>query len=330
MSHARTVSLDTPARAPVGTRGDAAPAPPALGLGAVGRIIERVPLIILILFVAALLGAGCSVLPPIPTGGGAGGADGPGDPRLAAESVEEPVRDLPKSARGNMAEYTVFGQRYRTLATSEGYREQGVASWYGAKFHGRDTSSGEPFDMHAMTAAHRHLPLPTFVRVTNVANGRSVVVKVNDRGPFADDRVIDLSYAAATRLDMLSDGTADVTLEALSTHPADVTTALTAEVTPDATPIATFVTPVPERRPREPIADIIQLGAFADDVRAVSLARRVEPHLATAPRVEHDVERALWRVRIGPLADAAALSAALAGLEAAGIEDFALITTTPR
>jgi len=133
-------------------------------------------------------------------------ADGPGDPRLAMQGQVQIARNLPKSRTGNAPIYTVFGQRYRVLDSAAGYDKQGLASWYGAKFHGRKTSSGEVYDMHALTAAHKHLPLPTFARVTNLDNGRSLVVKVNDRGPFVDDRIIDLSYAAALQLDMHDKG----------------------------------------------------------------------------------------------------------------------------
>ncbi len=134
------------------------------------------------------------------------------------EAVPEYVRNLPKSRTGNMAEYTVFGQRYKVLDSAAGFIEQGTASWYGEKFHGRKTSSGEIYDMHAMTAAHKNLPLPTFVRVTNLENNNSVVVKVNDRGPFVGDRIIDLSLSAALELGMKEQGTANVRIEALSTH----------------------------------------------------------------------------------------------------------------
>ncbi len=120
----------------------------------------------------------------------------------------------PKSARGNPAFYEVFGKRYHVMPTSGGYTERGVASWYGNKFHGKPTSSGTPYDMHAMTAAHKTLPLPTRVRVTNLSNGRSVVVLVNDRGPFVDNRIIDMSYAAAHKLDMVRNGTAMVEVTA--------------------------------------------------------------------------------------------------------------------
>lgn len=143
--------------------------------------------------------------------------DGPGDPTLI-DRDQVVVRNLPKSPMGNQAQYTVFGQTYRVLDTAKDFKEWGVATWYGRKFHGRATASGEIYDMHSLTAAHRHLPLPTFVRITRIDNDRSVVVKVNDRGPFVDDRVIDLSYAAAAKLDMLNDGKADVYIEAISHH----------------------------------------------------------------------------------------------------------------
>jgi rare lipoprotein A len=114
-----------------------------------------------------------------------------------------------------MARYEVFGRTYRTLESSEGYEEEGIASWYGEEFHGRSTSSGEPYDMYAMTAAHRTLPLPSYLEITNLANGRRVVVRVNDRGPFHEDRLIDVSYAAAHRLGLIGTGTARVRIRAL-------------------------------------------------------------------------------------------------------------------
>ena len=124
-------------------------------------------------------------------------------------------REEPLAESGNMAEYRVFGRTYRTLETSEGYEAEGVASWYGREFHGRSTSSGEPYDMYAMTAAHRTLPLPTYLEVVNLDNGRRVVVRVNDRGPFHDGRLLDVSYAAAWKLGMLGAGTARVRIRAL-------------------------------------------------------------------------------------------------------------------
>jgi rare lipoprotein A len=120
-----------------------------------------------------------------------------------------------KSRSGNPETYAIDGVTYRVMDTSEGYREEGIASWYGGYFHGRRTSSGDIYDMYLMTAAHKSLPLPTYVRVTNLANGRSVVLRVNDRGPFVGDRIIDLSFAAATKLGMAEQGTARVEVVAL-------------------------------------------------------------------------------------------------------------------
>jgi len=129
---------------------------------------------------------------------------------------EEPGLKIRKSSRGNMESYVVRGQRYHTLGSSDGYSARGVASWYGPNFHGRTASNGEVYDMYRLTAAHKTLPLPTYARVTHVENGRSVIVKINDRGPFSGDRIIDLSFAAALRLGMVNDGTGTVDIQALS------------------------------------------------------------------------------------------------------------------
>ncbi len=126
-------------------------------------------------------------------------------------------RDEPASPSGNMVEYEQSGRTYRVAETSFGYDERGIASWYGEQFHGRPTSSGEPYDMYQLSGAHRTLPLPAYVRVTNLTNGRSVILRLNDRGPFAqpDSRIIDVSYAAAIRLGMVRSGTALVRVQAL-------------------------------------------------------------------------------------------------------------------
>lgn len=121
----------------------------------------------------------------------------------------------PKSKYGNPPSYVVFGKRYYVMDSAKGYVEEGIASWYGTKFHGRPTSSQEPYDMYAMTAAHKSLPLPTYARVTNKQNGRSVIVRINDRGPFHDNRIIDLSYAAATKLGIVEKGTGLVEVRAI-------------------------------------------------------------------------------------------------------------------
>ncbi len=163
----------------------------------------------LLLLLAAVSMTGCATT----------GVDNrPGSASANGQAVPAYVRNLPKSRTGNMAQYTVFGKKYRVMDSAANFSETGIASWYGKKFHGRKTSSGEVYDMYAMTAAHKHLPLPTYVRVTNLDNNKSVVVKVNDRGPFVGDRIIDMSYTAAHELDMVEKGTANVRVDALSTH----------------------------------------------------------------------------------------------------------------
>ena len=145
-------------------------------------------------------------------------------PRGLAQLPDPPVRQEAKSKRGNSS-YVVFGKRYEVLPTASGYRRDGKASWYGAKFHGRTTSSGEPYDMYALTAAHRSLPIPTYVRVTNLDNGRRTIVRVNDRGPFHAERIIDLSYAAAVKLGFQDRGVANVRVESVLPDPRAATKA---------------------------------------------------------------------------------------------------------
>lgn len=137
---------------------------------------------------------------------------------IAATPDAVPREEAP-SRGGNASPYTVFGKTYRVMDSAEGYHERGIASWYGKKFHGRLTANGEVYDAYAMSAAHRSLPLPTYVRVTNLDNGRKVIVRVNDRGPFHAGRLIDLSYAAAYKLGFHNIGTARVEIEALNAAP---------------------------------------------------------------------------------------------------------------
>jgi rare lipoprotein A len=141
----------------------------------------------------------------------------PTNPRdVDLDTISDAVpREEPLAPYGNMPEYEVLGTVYRRMENTEGYEEEGLASWYGEEFQGRRTSSGEAYDMYAMTAAHRTLPLPSYVEITNVDNGKRVVVRVNDRGPFHGGRLIDVSYAAAHRLGMLGRGTARVRIRVL-------------------------------------------------------------------------------------------------------------------
>lgn len=138
------------------------------------------------------------------------------DHDVDVSGIKNPVpKDEPRSAGGNPSSYEVLGERYYVRKSSKGFSQRGIASWYGNKFHGNKTSNGEVYDMYAMTAAHKTLPLPTYVRVTNLNNDRSIIVRVNDRGPFAKGRIIDLSYVAAKKLDMIKTGTAPVEVVAL-------------------------------------------------------------------------------------------------------------------
>jgi len=175
-------------------------------------------LLVIALAQCLILSTGCQSNPPT----GAAGDSGPSTIPAAVLNQPDPIpRDEALSASGNSASYVVFGETYYRLPTSANYSATGVASWYGRKFHGRLTASGETYDMYALTAAHRSLPLPTYVRVTNLGNQKSVVVRVNDRGPFVDDRLIDLSYGAAAKLDMIDAGTARVKVVGLSSVPGD-------------------------------------------------------------------------------------------------------------
>ncbi|MBF0470095.1 MAG: septal ring lytic transglycosylase RlpA family protein [Gammaproteobacteria bacterium] len=161
-----------------------------------------------------LLLAACSTLPPAPPE--VESRDGPGSTAYSDPGELEPIYE-PFSPKGNMESYEVDGQIYQVLKDNRGFIQEGVASWYGSKFHGRETSNGERYDMYAMSGAHKQLPLPTYLRVTNLENGRSTIIRVNDRGPFVKNRIVDLSYAAAIRLGFADQGTTRVRLEAITT-----------------------------------------------------------------------------------------------------------------
>ncbi len=210
----------------------------------------------------------------------------------AAAGAPAPVR----SERGNPPFYDVLGKRYHVLPTSAGYVARGVASWYGRDFHGLSTSSGETYDMHAMTAAHTTLPLPTWVEVPNLANGKRVVVMVNDRGPFVANRLIDLSYAAATALDMVGTGTTRVEVRTVA-PPLDAFragSAVVASVPPTQAPVAVAA----ERM-------FLQVGAFAEVENAERLVARLRASGFANPTVvsDPDAGRRLHRVWLGPVRD---------------------------
>ncbi|PCH59643.1 MAG: septal ring lytic transglycosylase RlpA family lipoprotein [SAR86 cluster bacterium] len=201
-----------------------------------------------------------------------------------------------RTMAGNKSPYTVLGKSYTVLATEEGYFERGIASWYGEKFHGHDTSNGEVFDMYQASAAHKSLPIPSFLRVTNLDNNRSIIVRVNDRGPFHPDRIIDLSYGAALKLDYANKGTARVQLEALM--PAAVTSDV--GVSTRATPLNSLERSVEGAAAKR----YLQVGAFSDLRAAQRLLRQLND-LTTQPvfiqTLRAGSDEALHRVRIGPL-----------------------------
>lgn len=202
----------------------------------------------------------------------------PGRPPDLSHVKDAVPRAEPRSRGGNRPSYAVLGQSYRVMASSHAFVERGIASWYGTKFHGRRTANGEVYDMYAMTGAHKHLPIPTYVRVSNLENGRSVVVRINDRGPFHRNRIIDLSYVAAHKLDMLKRGTAKVEVRTISPN-----------------------------RPSQPPTKVaagmfLQAGAFSDRANAIRLRKKLENDLTQRIRIQTaDGGHRLYRVQIGPL-----------------------------
>lgn len=236
--------------------------------------------------------------------------------------IPEPEpRDEPPSKYGNMSSYTVLGRTYRVMSqdAAKRYKERGLASWYGTKFHGRLTSNREPYDMYAYTGAHKTLPLPAYVRVRNLDNGRSLVLRVNDRGPFHPGRIIDLSYAAAIKLGVHLTGTARVEVETVGprgrarwsrdTARREAAAAAAAEGAPgrNSRPRPQSQTGASRRAPATSVAEsrwMVQVGSFASLANAHRLRTRLQdsglgPVVIDAP----DGAEVLHRVRIGPLSD---------------------------
>jgi len=249
--------------------------------------------------IAALLAA-CAGAPrrPIPP------PAPPTPPANVAVIPDAVPRPEPRSAKGNPAFYDVFGKRYFVLATANGYIERGVASWYGPGFHAERTATGEAYDMYGMTAAHKTLPLPAYVQVTNLRNSRSVVVRVNDRGPFKEGRIIDLSYTAASKLDILRDGTAFVEVRAL---------------TPGVE--AATLAPAPA-----PSALFVQAGAFGSEANASKVLAQLRAQGIDKSFVRQDQlnGQTLYRVRVGPIPNVAEFDRVVAQLRKLGIADARL------
>lgn len=210
--------------------------------------------------------------------------------------VDATPKQEPLSRYGNPEVYTVFGQQYRVMKSSKEFKQQGIASWYGLKFHGKRTSSGEAYDMYAMTAAHKTLPLPSYVEVTNLVNNKKVIVKVNDRGPFHEGRVIDLSYVAAYKLDILAEGTGKVKLRVIDptgyeAEPA--TQPLNPPVQLDESEMVLVKTDL-----------FIQVGAFQDlNNFNLALNKLLNAQLSDVQiKLNKELPEVVYRLRLGPLA----------------------------
>ncbi|MDY6945129.1 MAG: septal ring lytic transglycosylase RlpA family protein [Pseudomonadota bacterium] len=253
----------------------------------------------------ALIVAGCASSPPIRTRHPTPQLPPPSPIPAEIDSIPDPVpRNEPRSARGNPAFYDVLGKRYFVLNTADGYQERGVASWYGPGFHAASTSNGERYDMYAMTAAHKTLPLPAYVQVTNLSNGKHVIVRVNDRGPFKDGRIIDLSYTAAAKLDMIKAGTSFVEVRALSPMQ---------KASPPPAPPAT--------------SDLyVQAGAFAAEDNASRLLGQLRSKGVSNAFVRADQVdgKTLYRVRVGPIPNVNEFDRVVKRLRSLGVADARL------
>lgn len=188
----------------------------------------------------------------------------------------------PLSRQGNMSTYVVRGIKYDLADITNGFKEEGIASWYGLKFHGELTSNGEIYNMYSMSAAHKHLPIPSYVKVTNLENNKQVVVRINDRGPFHEGRIIDLSYAAATKLDYANKGTARVKIELINVAP------------PSDGRIAPYQT--------DKLSHFIQIAAFSSAQSAENLVKQLIDEGISSAYVARDLSGSnqVHRVRIGP------------------------------
>lgn len=284
-----------------------------------------------LMIVGSLFLAACSSTP-----------DGPPDddrdygPEVAPDisHLEDVVpRREPPSRYGNPESYEVFGQTYHVMAeTPRVFEEEGIASWYGKKFHGRRTSSGEPYDMYKLTAAHRELPIPAYVLVTNLDNGRELVVRVNDRGPFARNRIIDLSYAAAQRLDMVDAGVAPVRIELLHADEDDAPALADANNDPGEASGNVVQASAAERLPGEvqETTDntagsntdpqyFLQAGAFSERNNAERLKERLHQARFNGVRIDNAGDGDLYRVQLGPVTSVEAVDELSRELEDYGI-----------
>tara|TARA_B110000093_G_C12970781_1_gene412332 strand:- start:4315 stop:5112 length:798 start_codon:yes stop_codon:yes gene_type:complete len=216
--------------------------------------------------------------------------------------------EILRSKSGNPTSYIVFGKRYYVMDNAHGFVQRGIASWYGKKFHGRKTSSGEVYDMHAMTAAHKELPLPSYVRVVNIKNGRTIVVKVNDRGPFVGGRIIDLSFTAASQLGIVEAGTGEVEISVLNSPGSEKR------------PVVRTIPLVENIAENVPL--FIQLGSFGVELNAQNLVKHLHDSNEPSAKVYKltDAKGTFYRVRLGPLYDINESNAVVIRLQQKGFE----------
>ena len=270
------------------------------------------------------------------------GALGGGRHRFNADNVPDAVpSNEPRSRYGNPDSYIVQGKRYYTLRTAAGFTERGIASWYGGPFHGQRTSSGEIYDMYRMTGAHKQLPLPSYVQVRNLDNGRTATLKVNDRGPFVDNRVIDLSYAAALKLGVVAKGTAFVEIRALDEYgqvsheerqvpdPAPAGSAPAPERVVAASP-AIAAAPPATLPPSVSVAEgmYLQVGAYAERRNAEKASAQLAGVFTTDVGIREirSHNKVFYRVQIGPLPSTERADQVVAALEKLGITQHHFIT----
>ena len=240
----------------------------------------------------------------------------PSQPRPVGSSASSPITppatspSVPAQVSPENIErfYVVHGRRYAIMKSSQGFSETGTASWYGDPFHGRNTSNGEVYDMYEMTAAHKHLPLPTFIEVTNIQNNKRVILRVNDRGPFVGDRVLDLSFAAAKELDVIQSGTAHVSIRALDdlNFSADSSRQL-----------------MPDQ------ANYIQVASFKEHSNAFAYQKRLIANGIKDSRiaqVKNSLGQNLLRVQVGPINSGEAYDQAIENLNKIGITSTLLVS----
>ena len=265
---------------------------------------EQLPLLVSFLCTSFLIAACGSQRPS--DGPPQGGANIPRD--LPGNAIP---KNEPRSRYGNGPIYQVRGKTYQVLDSRRGYQERGVASWYGKKFHGRMTSNQEPYDMYGMTAAHKSLPLPTYVRVRNLKNNRSIVVRVNDRGPFIDNRLIDLSYTAALKLDLVRAGTGLVEVTAISVDE----------------PLPKRASPTTAAATTSDVDLFVQVGAFGDQNNARRQLRMLRSNgfMQSFVFTDRQSQATRYRVRIGPIEDVAEFDRIIEKLRDVGIEETHLV-----